>query len=84
MMKGTQEAFQNGLMRWFEQNGRDLPWRRDYEPYHVWLSEVMLQQTQMERGVRYFERWIERFPTLAAVAEASIDEILKYWEGLGY
>lgn len=84
MVKGRREAFQNALMRWFEQNGRDLPWRRDYDPYHVWLSEVMLQQTQMERGVDYFERWINRFPDIEAVAEASVDEILKYWEGLGY
>lgn len=77
-------GFQSGLLRWFRHNGRDLPWRRSYDPYHVWLSEVMLQQTQMERGVIYFRRWLKRFPDIAAVAKASSYEILKYWEGLGY
>jgi A/G-specific adenine glycosylase len=72
------------LLAWFGETARDLPWRNTYDPYHVWLSEVMLQQTQMERGVAYFLRWIERFPDVRAVAEADQQEILKYWEGLGY
>ncbi len=63
---------------------RDLPWRRTYDPYHVWISEIMLQQTQMDRGVAYFLRWIERFADVQAVAAAEEQEILKYWEGLGY
>lgn len=72
------------LLQWFRKTNRDLPWRRTYNPYHVWISEIMLQQTQMERGVTYFLRWINRFATAQAVAEAEEQEILKYWEGLGY
>lgn len=72
------------LMDWFQANNRPLPWRRTYAPYHVWISEVMLQQTQMERGVAYFERWMERFPDIKTLAEASEDSVLKAWEGLGY
>jgi A/G-specific adenine glycosylase len=72
------------LLQWFSTTARNLPWRRTYNPYHVWLSEVMLQQTQMDRGVAYFLRWIERFPDVRAVAMADQQEILKYWEGLGY
>jgi len=80
----NKKAFQNSLLRWYRNNGRELPWRKGYDPYHVWLSEIMLQQTQMERGVSYFNRWICRFPDINSVALASIDEVLKYWEGLGY
>ncbi|HPQ36539.1 MAG TPA: A/G-specific adenine glycosylase [Synergistaceae bacterium] len=76
--------FAEELVSWFRKHGRSLPWRKEYLPYHVWLSEIMLQQTQMERGVSYFLRWIQRFPSLRDVAEASEEEILKYWEGLGY
>jgi len=72
------------LLLWFRRTARDLPWRRTYDPYHVWISEIMLQQTQMERGVTYFLRWIKRFPDVRAVAAADEQEILKFWEGLGY
>lgn len=72
------------LLEWFEENKRPLPWRTSYAPYEVWISEVMLQQTQMERGVAYFHRWLERFPSIASVANADEEEILRYWEGLGY
>ncbi|KJS01259.1 MAG: hypothetical protein VR65_09475 [Desulfobulbaceae bacterium BRH_c16a] len=72
------------LLAWFRETARDLPWRRTYDPYHVWISEIMLQQTQMDRGVAYFLRWIKRFPDVQAVAVAGEQEILKYWEGLGY
>jgi len=72
------------LLDWFSRHKRDLPWRRTYSPYHVWISEVMLQQTQMERGVEYFKRWIARFPDVESLAEAPEDEVLKLWEGLGY
>jgi A/G-specific adenine glycosylase len=75
---------QLALLDWFERSARDLPWRTDYDPYHVWISEIMLQQTQMERGVYYFRRWLTRFPDISAVAVADEQEILKYWEGLGY
>ncbi|MFH0780345.1 MAG: A/G-specific adenine glycosylase [Pseudomonadota bacterium] len=72
------------LLLWFRKTARDLPWRSTYDPYHVWISEIMLQQTQMDRGVVYFKRWIHRFPTACEVADADLQEILKYWEGLGY
>ncbi|MBM9603251.1 A/G-specific adenine glycosylase [Desulfopila inferna] len=78
------QSFQSALLRWFRNNGRKLPWRKNYDPYQVWLSEIMLQQTQMERGVVYFERWLKRFPDVVSVASATSYEILKYWEGLGY
>ncbi|WP_462324210.1 A/G-specific adenine glycosylase [Desulfoplanes sp.] len=77
-------TIQKNILAWFAQNRRDLPWRRDYGPYKVWISEIMLQQTQMERGVDYFKRWITRFPTVESVADAHEDDVLKLWEGLGY
>ncbi|UZP66875.1 A/G-specific adenine glycosylase [Desulfovibrio mangrovi] len=77
-------AFSSALLDWFDQNKRPLPWRTDYQPYHVWISEIMLQQTQMERGVDYFLRWIEHLPDIASVAAADEDTVLKLWEGLGY
>ena len=77
-------TLQEALLHWFAQNGRDLPWRRTYLPYHIWISEIMLQQTQMERVVVYFNRWLDRFPDLASLAEAEEQEVLLLWEGLGY
>ena len=74
----------SALLDWFTQHKRPLPWRERYSPYEVWISEVMLQQTQMERGVAYFQRWMKRFPDIRSVAEASEEEILHHWEGLGY
>jgi A/G-specific adenine glycosylase len=72
------------LLDWVEANKRPLPWRETYSPYAVWLSEIMLQQTQMERGAEYFRRWMRRLPTIRSVAEAHPDTLLKLWEGLGY
>lgn len=72
------------LVEWFCRNQRALPWRRHYDPYAVWISEIMLQQTQMTKVVPYFERWMDRLPNVRAVAEASLDELLQLWEGLGY
>ena len=77
-------AIQRQLISWFRTNRRSLPWRQSYQPYQIWISEIILQQTQMDRGVVYFQRWLARFPDCAAVAAASETEILKYWEGLGY
>ena len=74
----------DGLLEWFYLNKRDLPWRRDKTPYRVWVSEVMLQQTQVATVIPYFERWMKRFPNVDALAEAPLDEVLKMWEGLGY
>lgn len=84
LLKSDITSLQTKLLSWFRATKRDLPWRQTYDPYHVWISEIMLQQTQMDRGVKYFKRWVERFPSVVDVAKASEDEILKYWEGLGY
>jgi|GEM_PF-3044457 len=73
------------LTRWFEAHGRhDLPWRVDVSPYRVLVSELMLQQTQVSRVIAYFERWMKRFPDLQALADASSDEVMRAWQGLGY
>ena len=72
------------LISWFEEHRRDLPWRRDRDPYRVWVSEIMLQQTRVATVVPYFERWMRRFPDVAALAAADRDDVLKAWEGLGY
>ncbi|MBR5734033.1 MAG: A/G-specific adenine glycosylase, partial [Desulfovibrionaceae bacterium] len=76
--------FQETLLNWFAANRRPLPWRAGYSPYATWIAEMMLQQTQMERGVAYFRRWMETFPDIASVAAAGDDELLMAWEGLGY
>ncbi len=78
------DGFADRLIDWYLLQQRDLPWRYTYNPYHIWISEIMLQQTQMERGVAYFNRWIERFPDVHTVAAADEQEILRYWQGLGY
>ncbi len=76
---------QSALLEWFAIHRRDLPWRSEpRDPYRVWLSEIMLQQTQVATVIPYYERWLQRFPTLKDVAEAPIDNVLKLWEGLGY
>ncbi|MCI5165061.1 MAG: A/G-specific adenine glycosylase [Candidatus Electrothrix sp. GM3_4] len=72
------------LLAWFAANQRPLPWRKEYRPYHVWISEIMGQQTQMERVVAYFNNWIKRFPDIPTLAAASEQEVIKAWEGLGY
>lgn len=72
------------LLEWLRGARRDLPWRRDRRPYAVWIAEVMLQQTQVAAVVPYYERWMQRFPDLAALAAADLDDVLKAWEGLGY
>lgn len=78
------EKFHDNILSWFQEHARSLPWRETYDPYHVWISEIMLQQTQMDRVVVYFDRWITRFPDIASVAGADEDEVLRFWEGLGY
>ena len=72
------------LISWFEQESRELPWRVTPSPYAVWVSEVMLQQTQVAVVIPYFERWMEAFPTVEALAGAPIEQVIKLWEGLGY
>ncbi len=72
------------LISWYEANARDLPWRKSTNPYHVWISEIMLQQTRVEAVIPYFNRFMTQFPTIQALANATEDEYLKIWEGLGY
>jgi A/G-specific adenine glycosylase len=72
------------LIAWYAQNSRDLPWRGTEDPYAVWVSEVMLQQTRVETVIPYYERWMENLPTLIALADTPRDAILSLWEGLGY
>ncbi len=72
------------LLAWYPNHRRDLPWRNSVTPYRVWISEIMLQQTRVEAVRGYFERFIARFPTVQDLANASEDELMKYWEGLGY
>ncbi|MEZ5325280.1 MAG: A/G-specific adenine glycosylase [Verrucomicrobiales bacterium] len=82
----AKRAFQNAIIAWFSEHAEDYPWRRTHDPYAVLVSELMLQQTQVATvlGRRYFERWLEQFPDVNALADASEDEVLKAWEGLGY
>ncbi|MGH3116769.1 MAG: A/G-specific adenine glycosylase [Gaiellales bacterium] len=72
------------LLAWFERNGRDLPWRRTRDPYAVLVSEVMLQQTQVSRVIPRYRAWLERWPTVEALAAAPRDEVIRAWQGLGY
>ena len=72
------------LLAWFSKNARDLPWRRTQDPYAIWVSEIMLQQTQVKTVLPYWERWMRALATVEALAEASPQQIHKLWEGLGY
>jgi A/G-specific adenine glycosylase len=72
------------LLQWFEKNGRDLPWRRTRDPYAIWISEVMLQQTQVKTVLPYYRRFLKTFPTVRHLARADLSRVLKMWEGLGY
>ncbi|WP_342646579.1 A/G-specific adenine glycosylase [Mucilaginibacter sp. CSA2-8R] len=76
--------FSKELAQWYQQNKRDLPWRHTTDPYIIWLSEIILQQTRVEQGLPYFNRFLENYPNVTAFANASEDEILKLWQGLGY
>ncbi len=76
--------FTPALLKWFDAYGRELPWRQTRDPYAVWLSEIILQQTRVEQGRPYWERFMQRWPTAEALAHASEDEVLRQWQGLGY
>ncbi len=80
----SHEPLQRAVLAWYDVHGRDLPWRRTRDPYAILVSEVMAQQTQVGRVVEYYERWLERWPTPAALAGASPAEVLTAWVGLGY
>ncbi|MBW3622089.1 MAG: A/G-specific adenine glycosylase [Armatimonadetes bacterium] len=78
------DGFSPALLDWFRAHQRDLPWRRDMDPYAIWVSEIMLQQTQVATVIPYFERFMARFPTLRDLAEAPEEEVMRLWAGLGY
>src|SRR5687768_14752512 len=72
------------LLEWYGKQRRSLPWRATRDPYCIWVSEVMLQQTQVATVIGFYERWLRRFPDLATLAEADTEDVLRAWEGLGY
>ena len=74
----------SSLLSWFDLYKRDLPFRKNRNPYRVWVSEIMLQQTQMKTVIPFYERWVNKLPTIGSVARTNIDSLLKLWEGLGY
>lgn len=74
----------NKLSQWYEQHHRILPWRETEDPYRIWISEIILQQTRVAQGLEYYMRFVERFPDVRSLASASEDEVLRYWQGLGY
>ncbi|MCX7986019.1 MAG: A/G-specific adenine glycosylase [Bacteroidales bacterium] len=84
MLTKHREDFQKCIIDWYLLNGRDLPWRRTNNPYHIWICEIILQQTRVDQGLPYYFRFIERFPDIYALSEASEEEVLNYWQGLGY
>ena len=75
---------QQNLLHWFDKNKRDLPWRKTKDPYKIWVSEIMLQQTRVDTVIAYYNRFIERFPTVQELAVADEQEVLRHWQGLGY
>lgn len=76
--------FSKGLINWYKKNKRDLPWRNETDPYKIWLSEIILQQTQVVQGTSYFLKFTTKYPKIALLADATEDEVLKLWQGLGY
>jgi len=80
----SRSLFRRRLLLWYDRNKRDLPWREDRDPYHVWISEIMLQQTRVAAVVEYYRRFLKRFPDVQALAAARLDSVLGAWSGLGY
>ena len=78
------DPFTDTLLGWFASHGRELPWRASSDPYRIWLSEIILQQTRVVQGIDYWWRFVDHFPDVQSLAEASEDEVLKLWQGLGY
>ena len=81
---GWRRRVRSRVLRWYDQNGRKLPWRESADPYRIWISEIMLQQTTVAAVVPYFDRFIQRFPDVQTLAKAEQEQVLKLWEGLGY
>lgn len=84
MTEEDRSQIRGRLLAWFDAHRRNLPWRRTSDPYRIWVSEIMLQQTQVDRVIGYYERFVAAFPTVEALAEAPVDDVLRLWEGLGY
>lgn len=84
MVLNSSRPFRNRLLKWFDANARDLPWRKNKTPYRIWISEIMLQQTQVATVIDYYLRFMKRFPTVKKLAAADQSDVLKLWEGLGY
>ncbi|MCE5242204.1 MAG: A/G-specific adenine glycosylase [Syntrophobacteraceae bacterium] len=84
MAKDHKIRIRDEILRWFDVNRRDLPWRGEVSPYAVWISEIMLQQTRVQAVIPYYRRWMERFPDLGTLAAAPEEDLLKCWEGMGY
>lgn len=80
----TDTPFAQQILLWFDEHRRDLPWRNTKDPYHIWISEIILQQTRISQGLDYYLRFVEAFPTVRDLAQASEDEVLRMWQGLGY
>src|SRR5579864_4864215 len=80
----SSRALARDLLSWFDRHRRDLPWRRTRDPYRIWVSEIMLQQTRVETVLAYYERFLARFPTVNELARAPLEEVLALWSGLGY
>jgi A/G-specific adenine glycosylase len=80
----SKEKIQTKLLQWFKKNGRDLPWRKTRDPYAIWVSEIMLQQTQVTTVIPYYQKFLKSFPTLHHLAKADLSKVLKVWEGMGY
>src|SRR3989338_4582375 len=78
------DHLQKQLLSWYRKNRRDLPWRRTQDPYAIWVSEIMLQQTTVETVIPYYEKFLKRFPSLPLLASATEEEVLQLWSGLGY
>ena len=76
--------FSKSIIKWYEQHKRDLPWRNIKDPYRIWLSEIILQQTRVEQGLPYYEKFIKNFPSVKHLASAPADKVMKLWQGLGY
>jgi A/G-specific adenine glycosylase len=84
MKTRTLDYFRKRLIQWYDKNHRRLPWRETIDPYHIWVSEVMLQQTQVNTVIPYYRRFLDHFPELKQLARADLQEVLKVWEGMGY
>ena len=76
--------FSNHIVQWFNKNQRNLPWRTSKDPYKIWISEIILQQTRVAQGISYYNNFINAFPNISALAEANEEDVLKLWQGLGY